>query len=116
GGDRGEGEAAVDRPARDQRGPAARRGDGNPARLTTRRRLPVRIVLGVGAGIAAYKVCELLRLLTESGHAVRVVPTPDSLRFVGAATWKALSGQPVSSSPWDDIGAVPHVTLGQQAD
>src|SRR5262249_44881745 len=57
-----------------------------------------------------------LRLLTESGHSVRVVPTPDALRFVGAATWQALSGQPVSSSPWDDIGEVPHVTLGQQAD
>ena len=43
----------------------------------------MRIVLGVGAGIAAYKSCELLRLLTESGHDVRVVPTPDALRFVG---------------------------------
>jgi phosphopantothenoylcysteine decarboxylase / phosphopantothenate---cysteine ligase len=76
----------------------------------------MRIVLGVGAGIAAYKVCELLRLLTESGHQVRVVPTPDSLRFVGAATWQALSGQPVTVSPWDDVHEVPHVTLGQQAD
>jgi phosphopantothenoylcysteine decarboxylase / phosphopantothenate---cysteine ligase len=76
----------------------------------------VRIVLGVGAGIAAYKVCELLRLLTESGHAVRVVPTPDSLRFVGAATWEALSGQPVSTSPWEDVHEVPHVALGKQAD
>lgn len=76
----------------------------------------MRIVLGVGAGIAAYKVCELLRLLTESGHAVRVVPTPDSLRFVGAATWEALSGQPVSASPWDTVHEVPHVALGQHAD
>jgi len=76
----------------------------------------MRIVLGVGAGIAAYKVCELLRLLTESGHQVRVVPTPDSLRFVGAATWAALSGQPVTTSPWDDVHEVPHVRLGQQAD
>jgi phosphopantothenoylcysteine decarboxylase/phosphopantothenate--cysteine ligase len=76
----------------------------------------VRIVLGVGAGIAAYKVCELLRLLTESGHAVRVVPTPDSLRFVGAATWEALSGQPVSTSPWEEVHEVPHVALGKQAD
>lgn len=76
----------------------------------------MRIVLGVGAGIAAYKVCELLRLLTESGHQVRVVPTPDALRFVGAATWQALSGQPVSTSPWDDVAEVPHVKLGQEAD
>jgi phosphopantothenoylcysteine decarboxylase / phosphopantothenate---cysteine ligase len=78
--------------------------------------LPVRIVLGVGAGIAAYKACELLRLLTESGHEVRVVPTPDALRFVGAATWAALSGQPVSVEPWDGVHEVPHVRLGQQAD
>jgi phosphopantothenoylcysteine decarboxylase/phosphopantothenate--cysteine ligase len=76
----------------------------------------MRIVLGVGAGIAAYKVCELLRLLTESGHKVRVVPTPDSLRFVGAASWQALSGQPVTASPWDEVHEVPHVMLGQQAD
>lgn len=76
----------------------------------------MRIVLGVGAGIAAYKSCELLRLLTESGHQVTVVPTPDSLRFVGAATWEALSGQPVSTSPWDAVHEVPHVKLGQEAD
>jgi len=78
--------------------------------------VPVRIVLGVGAGIAAYKSCELLRLLTESGHRVRVVPTPDALRFVGAATWAALSGEPVSAGVWDDVQDVPHVRLGQAAD
>ena len=76
----------------------------------------MQIILGVGAGIAAYKCCELLRLLTEAGHEVRVIPTPDSLRFVGAATWAALSGQPVSASPWDDVHEVPHVRLGQAAD
>ncbi len=76
----------------------------------------MRVVLGVGAGIAAYKVCELLRLLTESGHQVRVVPTKDSLRFVGAATWQALSGEPVSTEVWADVPEVPHVKLGQQAD
>ena len=76
----------------------------------------MRIILGVGAGIAAYKSCELLRLLTESGHRVRVVPTPDSLRFVGEATWAALSGEPVSTSAWDDVHEVPHVRLGQGAD
>ena len=76
----------------------------------------MRIVLGVGAGIAAYKSCELLRLLTESGHNVRVVPTPDALRFVGEATWAALSGEPVSSGVWDDVHDVPHVRLGQTAD
>jgi phosphopantothenoylcysteine decarboxylase / phosphopantothenate---cysteine ligase len=76
----------------------------------------MRVVLGVGAGIAAYKSCELLRLLTESGHRVRVVPTPDALRFVGEATWAALSGEPVSSGVWDDVHEVPHVRLGQTAD
>jgi phosphopantothenoylcysteine decarboxylase/phosphopantothenate--cysteine ligase len=76
----------------------------------------MRVILGVGAGIAAYKSCELLRLLTESGHRVRVVPTPDALRFVGQATWAALSGEPVSASAWDDVHEVPHVRLGQTAD
>jgi phosphopantothenoylcysteine decarboxylase / phosphopantothenate---cysteine ligase len=75
-----------------------------------------RVVLGVGAGIAAYKSCELLRLLTESGHHVRVVPTPDALRFVGEATWAALSGQPVTTDAWTGVSEVPHVRLGQSAD
>jgi phosphopantothenoylcysteine decarboxylase/phosphopantothenate--cysteine ligase len=76
----------------------------------------MRVVLGVGAGIAAYKVCELLRLFTESGHLVRVVPTRDSLHFVGAATWQALSGEPVSTEVWPDAQDVPHVRIGQRAD
>jgi len=75
-----------------------------------------RVVLGVGAGIAAYKSCELLRLLTESGHQVRVVPTPDALRFVGEVTWAALSGQPVTTDAWTGVSEVPHVRLGQTAD
>ena len=78
--------------------------------------VPPRIILGVGAGIAAYKACELLRQLTETGYQVRVVPTSGALRFVGEATWAALSGQPVTSSVWDDVAGVPHVRLGQQAD
>src|SRR5580658_8391977 len=76
----------------------------------------MRVVLGVAGGIAAYKACELLRLLTESGHQVRVVPTAAALNFVGPATWEALSGQPVSASPWDAVYEVPHVRLGQEAD
>jgi phosphopantothenoylcysteine decarboxylase / phosphopantothenate---cysteine ligase len=44
------------------------------------------MILGVSGGIAAYKACELLRLFTESGHQVRVVPTAAALRFVGAPT------------------------------
>src|SRR5262249_10864543 len=77
--------------------------------------MPARVILGVSAGIAAYKACELLRRLTETGHRVRVVPTPDALRFVGAATWAALSGQPVTTTPWEDVHEVPHVRLGQDA-
>ncbi|MDQ1486743.1 MAG: phosphopantothenoylcysteine decarboxylase / phosphopantothenate---cysteine ligase [Actinomycetota bacterium] len=75
-----------------------------------------RVVLGVSGGIAAYKACELLRLLTESGHDVTVVPTAAALNFVGAPTWAALSGKPVHSDLWADAHEVPHVRLGQQAD
>ncbi|UKL04766.1 MULTISPECIES: bifunctional phosphopantothenoylcysteine decarboxylase/phosphopantothenate--cysteine ligase CoaBC [unclassified Streptomyces] len=76
----------------------------------------LRVVLGVTGGIAAYKACELLRRFTEAGHTVRVVPTASALRFVGAPTWSALSGQPVSTEVWDDVHEVPHVRIGQQAD
>ena len=75
-----------------------------------------RIVLGVGGGIAAYKVCEVLRRLTEAGHLVRVVPTEAALKFVGAPTWEALSGSPVSHDMFAGVSEVPHVRLGQTAD
>jgi phosphopantothenoylcysteine decarboxylase / phosphopantothenate---cysteine ligase len=75
-----------------------------------------RIVLGVSGGIAAYKACSLLRLFTESGHDVTVVPTEAALRFVGAPTWEALSGKPVPTDVWSDVAQVPHVRLGQSAD
>jgi len=75
-----------------------------------------RVILGVGAGIAAYKACELLRLLKEHGHAVRVIPTRDALRFVGEPTWAALSGEPVATDVWTGVADVPHVKLGQTAD
>ncbi|MCF3119404.1 MULTISPECIES: bifunctional phosphopantothenoylcysteine decarboxylase/phosphopantothenate--cysteine ligase CoaBC [Streptomyces] len=75
-----------------------------------------KVVLGVSGGIAAYKACELLRRLTESGHDVRVVPTESALHFVGAATWSALSGNPVSTEVWSDVHEVPHVRIGQHAD
>lgn len=75
-----------------------------------------RVLLGVAGGIAAYKSAELLRLLTETGHAVRVLPTAAALEFVGAATFEALSGEPVHTGVFVDVPAVPHVKLGQQAD
>ena len=76
----------------------------------------MRIVLGVSGGIAAYKACSLLRLFTEAGHDVTVVPTAAALRFVGAPTWAALSGKPVQSDVWTSVHEVPHVRLGQGAD
>ena len=63
------------------------------------------MVLGVAGGIAAYKACELLRLFTESGYAVRVVPTAAALRFVGVPTWAALSGRPVVADVFTDAHA-----------
>ncbi|MFE2289509.1 bifunctional phosphopantothenoylcysteine decarboxylase/phosphopantothenate--cysteine ligase CoaBC [Streptomyces sp. NPDC059443] len=75
-----------------------------------------KVVLGVSGGIAAYKACELLRRLTESGHDVRVVPTAASLNFIGEATWAALSGNPASTEVWESVHEVPHVRIGQSAD
>jgi len=75
-----------------------------------------RIILGVSAGIAAYKVCELVRRLRDESHDLTVVPTPASLEFVGPHTWAALSGKPVRTQVWDDVHLVPHVRLGQEAD
>jgi phosphopantothenoylcysteine decarboxylase/phosphopantothenate--cysteine ligase len=74
------------------------------------------VILGVSGGIAAYKACELLRRFTESGHDVTVVPTAAALRFVGADTFAALSGRPVSAEVWHDVHQVPHVRIGQSAD
>ncbi|WP_314192038.1 bifunctional phosphopantothenoylcysteine decarboxylase/phosphopantothenate--cysteine ligase CoaBC [uncultured Arthrobacter sp.] len=76
----------------------------------------MRIVLGVGGGIAAYKVASLLRLFTEAGHDVTVIPTEAATRFVGVATWEALSGNPVTNSVFDDVDQVKHVRLGHEAD
>jgi phosphopantothenoylcysteine decarboxylase/phosphopantothenate--cysteine ligase len=75
-----------------------------------------RIIVGVSGGIAAYKACTVVRQLTEAGHEVRVIPTESALRFVGAATFEALSGQPVRTGVFEDVPDVPHVHLGQQAD
>lgn len=74
------------------------------------------VVLGVAGGIAAYKACELLRRLTESGHDVTVVPTASALEFVGAPTFAALSGKPVAADVWTSVHEVPHVRIGQGAD
>jgi phosphopantothenoylcysteine decarboxylase / phosphopantothenate---cysteine ligase len=75
-----------------------------------------RIIVGVSGGIAAYKACTVVRQLTEAGHQVRVIPTESALRFVGAATFEALSGEPVHTDVFQDVPEVPHVAIGQGAD
>ena len=74
------------------------------------------VILGVGGGIAAYKSCDLLRRLQDRGYLVTVVPTPSSLNFVGAATWEALSGRPVTTQVWERVDEVRHISLAKNAD
>ena len=74
------------------------------------------VVLGVSAGIAAYKSCELLRRLQDAGFLVTVVPTQASLNFVGKATWEALSGRPVATSVWENADSVSHVAIADSCD
>ena len=74
------------------------------------------VILGVGGGIAAYKSCDLLRRLQDRGYQITVVPTPSSLNFVGAATWEALSGRPVTSQVWERVDEVRHISLANTAD
>src|SRR5215210_4309025 len=60
-----------------------------------------RILLGVSGGIAAYKALELTRLATKAGHAVRVIQTEASTRFVGTASFAAIAGAPVLVTEWE---------------
>lgn len=76
----------------------------------------MRIVLGVTGGIAAYKAALLLRLMTEDGHEVHVVPTESALKFNGKPTWEALSGQPVYNDTFEAVEDVNHVLQGRKAD
>ncbi|NDA79754.1 MAG: bifunctional phosphopantothenoylcysteine decarboxylase/phosphopantothenate--cysteine ligase CoaBC [Actinobacteria bacterium] len=76
---------------------------------------PRRMILGVTGGIAAYKSCELLRRLMDRGIEVTVVPTENALRFVGSATWEALTGKPVQSSLWSDVSSGAHIELARDA-
>ena len=70
-----------------------------------------RIIVGVSGGIAAYKAATVVRQLTEAGHQVRVIPTESALRFVGAATFEALSGERVQTGVFEDVPLVPHVPI-----
>src|SRR5699024_7998743 len=96
------GETVVDRHAGDQGGCPERHPTGQDG-LT-----PLRIVLGVSGGIAAYKAVALLRLLREAGHEVRVLPTASALKFVGAPTWEALAAHPVSEDVFHGTDTVDH--------
>ena len=77
---------------------------------------PRNVVVGVSGGIAAYKACHLVRDFKERGDDVRVVPTPSALNFVGAATFEALSGNPVDTGVFTRVDEVQHVRVGQEAD
>ena len=72
------------------------------------------ILVGVCGGIAAYKTCELVRLLVKDGHDVQVVQTPDSRRFVGPTTFAALSRRPVLADGGDDV--FPHLDASKVAE
>ena len=76
----------------------------------------MRVVLGVTGGIAAYKATGVIRQLTEAGHDVKVIPTANALRFIGATTLEALSHNSVDPDLYTDVESVKHVELGQSAD
>ena len=75
-----------------------------------------KLLLGVSAGISAYKSCELLRRLQDEGFIVDVVPTSASLNFVGKATWEALSGRKVVTEFWTEVENVPHISMAKEND
>ena len=74
------------------------------------------VVLGVGAGIAAYKAVEVCRGLVDAGIHVAPVLTERATRFVGKATFDALGSEPAQISLWDEASPIPHTRLGQRAD
>ena len=74
------------------------------------------ILVGVTGGIAAYKAAGVIRGFTELGHTVRVLPTQNALRFIGATTLEALSHNVVDSDLYTDVDSVKHIALAQEAD
>ena len=77
---------------------------------------PLRIVVGITGGIAAYKAVSVVREFVKDGHHVDVIATDAALQFVGRPTLEAISRNPVSAGLYDDVAQVRHVALGQQAD
>lgn len=76
----------------------------------------MRVVVGITGGIAAYKATSIVRLLTEAGHTVKVVPSQNALRFIGATTLEALSHNTVDADLYTDVADVKHIELGKSAD
>jgi len=74
------------------------------------------VIVGITGGIAAYKATAIIRGLTEAGHSVKVIPTQNALRFIGATTLEALSHHTVDPDLYTDVDSVKHVALGQEAD
>ncbi|MCL1891191.1 MAG: bifunctional phosphopantothenoylcysteine decarboxylase/phosphopantothenate--cysteine ligase CoaBC [Coriobacteriia bacterium] len=75
------------------------------------------VLLGITGGIAAYKACEIVRGLQKQGARVKVVMTEHATEFVGAATFKALTNEPVACPLFDEPGApIHHISLAQEAD
>lgn len=76
----------------------------------------MRIIVGIGGGIAAYKAAMLLRLFAKNGDEVIAMPTPNATKFVGVPTLEALSGNPISTDVFDRVPEVNHVRQAEQAD
>lgn len=74
------------------------------------------ILVGVTGGIAAYKAAGVIRGFTELGHSVKVLPTTNALRFIGATTLEALSHNVVDSDLYTDVDSVKHIALAKEAD
>ena len=77
-----------------------------------------RVLLGISGGIAAYKACELVRLLVKAGHQVQVAMSEAATRFVGPITLQALSGREVALDSWHPLRAsgMDHIDLVREAD
>lgn len=76
----------------------------------------MRVIIGIGGGIAAYKAAMLLRLFSKAGHEVVAIPTEAALKFIGRPTLEALSGNPVSVDVFDRVPEVNHVRQAERAD
>ncbi|MFZ4065546.1 MAG: bifunctional phosphopantothenoylcysteine decarboxylase/phosphopantothenate--cysteine ligase CoaBC [Rhodoluna sp.] len=76
----------------------------------------MRIIVGITGGIAAYKSPAVIRAFTELGHDVRVLPTQNALRFIGATTLEAISHNAIDPDLFTDVESVKHIALAQDVD